>query len=214
MREEIILVGGGGHCQSCIDVIEAQDEFSIAGIIDTREKVNKDVSGYRIFADDDELPGLVKEYDYFFITLGQIKSALRRRELFSLLTELNAKLPVIISPQSYIAASAGIGPGTIVMHNALVNAASHIGKNCIINTAAIIEHGVKIADHCHISTGAVVNGNCSIGEEVFIGSNAVLCNDIYVVEKSVIGAGAVVTHSLDEPGIYAGNPAKKIREII
>lgn len=213
MREEIILVGGGGHCQSCIDVIEAQDEFSIAGIVDTREKMNTEVMGYNIFAGDEELPGLVKEYDYFLITLGQIKSADRRRELFGLLKGLGAKLPIIISPQSYIARSAAIGAGSIVMHKALVNAETHVGDNCIINTAAVIEHGVKIADHCHISTGALVNGNCAIGEGVFIGSNAVLCNDIYVAERTVIGAGAVVAHSVDEPGVYVGNPAKRIRNI-
>ena len=33
MKEKIILIGGGGHCKSCIDVIEAQGRFQIMAIV-------------------------------------------------------------------------------------------------------------------------------------------------------------------------------------
>jgi len=33
MKEQIILIGGGGHCKSCIDVIEQKGRFAIAGTI-------------------------------------------------------------------------------------------------------------------------------------------------------------------------------------
>ena len=38
MKEKIILVGGGGHCKSCIDVIEQDGHFQIAVIVDVQEK--------------------------------------------------------------------------------------------------------------------------------------------------------------------------------
>ena len=38
-KKQIILIGGGGHCKSCIDVIESTNEFSIAGIVDTKDKI-------------------------------------------------------------------------------------------------------------------------------------------------------------------------------
>ena len=37
-KEEIILIGGGGHCKSCIDIIEQEGIYSIKGIIDLPEK--------------------------------------------------------------------------------------------------------------------------------------------------------------------------------
>ncbi len=40
-KENIILVGGGGHCKSCIDVIEQENSFSIVGIVDISEKLGK-----------------------------------------------------------------------------------------------------------------------------------------------------------------------------
>lgn len=70
MKGGIILVGGGGHCKACIDVIEKENKYKIAGIIDIREKLHQKVLGCEIIATDDDLPRLVKEYDYFLITIG------------------------------------------------------------------------------------------------------------------------------------------------
>jgi len=36
---------------------------------------------------------------------------------------------------------------------------------------------------------------------------------IKICDNVVVGAGSVVTKDIDEPGIYAGNPAKLIRKI-
>ena len=51
MKEKIILIGGGGHCRACIDVIEQEGRFTIAGIVDVPEKIAAQsigVSSYRL----------------------------------------------------------------------------------------------------------------------------------------------------------------------
>ena len=51
-NEKIILIGGGGHCKSVIDVIEQEGKFQIAGIIDKQGNISK-VLGYPIIGNDD-----------------------------------------------------------------------------------------------------------------------------------------------------------------
>ena len=51
-----------------------------------------------------------------------------------------------------------------------------------------------------------------IGDHVSIGSNATIL-PVKICNHTVIGAGAVVTKDILEPGIYAGNPAKKIKSL-
>ena len=82
LEREIILVGGGGHCKSCIDVIEQAGIFEIAGIVDLPEKLHKKMLGYEIIATDDDLPLFVNECEKFLITLGQIKSPKKRIKIF------------------------------------------------------------------------------------------------------------------------------------
>jgi sugar O-acyltransferase (sialic acid O-acetyltransferase NeuD family) len=202
MKKELILLGGGGHCHACIDVVEAEGKFEIAGVVDMATKVGQSVLDYKIIASDDELPRLVEQYSYFLITLGQIKTPSRRIALFEQVKQLGGHFPVIASPRAYVSSHASVGEGTIVMHDALVNAATQVGRNCIVNTKTLIEHDVQIGDCCHIATSAVINGGVHLGERTFVGSNCVLRESIKVGSGSLIAAGAVVMHSLAENSFF------------
>lgn len=187
--ESIVLVGGGGHCSSVIDVIETEGKFQIVGIVDRPEKLGSKLLGYEVLWTDDDLSSLVSKYKNFIITLGQIKSASPRKNLYLKLKELGAHFPVIISPIAHIARTAKIGAGSIVMHGVIVSSMAQVGENCIINTKALCEHDVSIGDHCHISTAAVINGNCSVGDEVFVGSNSVLKQGTVLSNGDIIPFG-------------------------
>ena len=192
MKPELVLVGGGGHCASCIDVIEREGQFVIAGIVDRPEKIGRTVLGYPMIGDDGNFQALTRKYRYFFITLGQIKNSQRRAQLFAELKKIGVRLPVIISPLAYVSPHAQIGEGTIVMHRALVNANASIGSNCIINSLALVEHDAVIDSHCHISTGAIVNGGTRVKEHTFVGSQAMLREGIEIGAYSIIGAGMCI----------------------
>ncbi len=208
-RKEIILIGGGGHCRACIDVIEAEGKFKIAGIIDQKENIGKAVLGYTIIGSDEDLPRLVKKYRHFLITIGQIKIFANRIQLYGRLKELGADLPTIVSPVAYVSEHAKLGEGTIIMHKAVVNAGAQLGKNCIVNTGAIIEHDAVIGDHTHVSTGCVINGCAQIGGKVFIGSKSVVRESLNVGDEVILGAGSVVVKDLAGPGTYVGHPAAR-----
>ena len=210
-KEEIILIGGGGHCKAVIDVIEEERKYKIAGIVDLREKIGQKILGYEIIATDDDLLKLKNEYKNFFITIGQIQSAELRIRIFNILNKYNITLPIIISPYAYVSKHSKIREGTVIMHHAIINANSLIGKNCIINNQALIEHDVVIKDNCHISTGAIVNGGCTIGDECLIGSNSATLQYIDITTKTIIGAGVVVEKDITESGVYVGSPAKRIK---
>lgn len=187
---DLYLVGGGGHCRSCIDVIELEGQYKIKGIFDKKENIGLYVLGYKIIGEDDDLKDYISSNAYFLITVGQIKTAEIRMKIFEKLKNNKANIATIISPNAYISKHATISEGTIVLHHALVNASAHIGVNCIINTKSLIEHDALVGDHCHISTAAVINGGCKIEEGSFVGSNAVLKEAVIVKTKSIISAGS------------------------
>ena len=126
MKPKLILIGGGGHCKSCIDVIERQGKYQIAGIVDTHEKKKQHVLGYEIIACDDELTELSKQYSNFLITVGQIRNPGVRISLFNRLKKENVCFPTIVSPRAYISLHARIGEGTIVMRGFGVADAAHV----------------------------------------------------------------------------------------
>ncbi|MDD2894902.1 MAG: NeuD/PglB/VioB family sugar acetyltransferase [Aliarcobacter sp.] len=172
MKEKIVLIGGGGHCHSVIDVIEQENIFEIMGIVDLKDNIGKDVLGYKIIACDDDFENIFKNCKNAIITIGFIQTNELRISLFNKLKKIGFNFPIIISPFAYVSKHAFLDEGTIVMHNALVNANAKIGKNCIINSKALIEHDVVVEDNCHISTASVLNGGVIVTKNTFYGSNA------------------------------------------
>ena len=104
-----------------------------------------------------------------------------------------------------------------------------IGKNCRIQSHCSICELVEIGNDCFISHGVMfINDSFSnggpakgrrelwketkIGNHVSIGTNATIL-PVRICDHVVIGAGSVVTKNIEEPGIYAGNPARKLRNM-
>jgi len=191
-KKKIILIGGGGHCKSCIDVIELESKYEISGIIDIPEKVGTEVLGYPIIGTDSDITELTKEFSNFFVTIGHLADVSRRVKVFKSLVELNVNMPVVISPTAYVSKYASVGAGSIIMHHSIINASSKIGENCIINSKALVEHDAVIGNHCHISTCAVVNGGVEVGSCTFYGSGAVSKQYTKITENSFIAANSII----------------------
>ena len=197
IKTNLILIGGGGHCKSCIDVIEQENKFNIAGIVDNNRSIS-DLLGYPLLGHDEDLAKLKLSYDYALITIGQINTPAIRIRLHDYAKSLEFKLPVIISPRAYVSKHAKISHGTIVMHDALINAGAIVGENCIINTKSLIEHDAVIENNCHISTGAVINGGVIVKQGSFVGSNAVTKESVDTKENDFINAGSLFKGHVNE----------------
>jgi sugar O-acyltransferase (sialic acid O-acetyltransferase NeuD family) len=211
MKQDIVLIGGGGHCKACIDVVESTGMFSIVGIVDIKERRGSEVCGYPIIASDEDLASLTAQFKNFLVTVGHIRSSSRRQELFNAVRAAGGNLPPVVASTAHVSRHASLSQGTIVMHHSSVNAAANVGEGCIVNTGAIVEHDAEILDFCHISTGAVVNGGCRVGEGSFIGSQACIREGITIGSGVLIGAGAVVVSDVAAASVMVGNPARRIR---
>lgn len=204
-QKNLILLGGGGHCKSVIDVAESAG-YIILGVLGRPEEVGKQVLDYKVIGVDDDIPQYVDKAE-FIVTVGFIKNPAIRIKLYNEVDKAGGKLAIIVASTAYVSKYAKLGEGTVVMHQAFVNAGAQIGNNVILNTFTNIEHDAVIGDQCHISTGTMVNGDCKVGQNVFVGSHSVLTNGITVGDDIIIGAGSVVRKSIEQKGIYTGNPA-------
>ena len=204
-KTNLVLVGGGGHCKSVIDVAESAG-YNILGILDMPEDIGKKVLDYKVIGTDDDIPQYVDKAE-FVITVGFIKNPTTRIKLYKKVKEAGGKLATVIASTAHVSKYSTIGEGTVVMHQAFVNAGAHIGANCIINTFSNIEHDAQIGDQCHISTGTMVNGDRKVGDRCFIGSQSVLANGVEIGDDVIVGAASFVMQNIMKKGIYFGNPA-------
>jgi len=97
-------------------------------------------------------------------------------------------------------------------------------KKIIIGNEVKIGGGVKIYDtDFHALDPEIRNSNADldhkvtapviIGNRVFIGAYSIILKGVVIGENSIIGAGSIVTKSVPPNQIWAGNPAKFIKEL-
>ncbi len=182
--KKIVLIGGGLHSVSCIDVLLTRNIFKISNIVDKR--VFK-FENYKIISEKDFRKKKIKGKN-LHISIGQLKLGNLRGNLFKYYKSKGCKFPKIIASTSYVSKQSFIDEGTILFHRTVINKNATIRKNCIINTGAIIEHDVTIEDNVHIAPGAIILGNVKIGKNSFIGSGSIIKQNKIIKKNTIIPA--------------------------
>jgi sugar O-acyltransferase (sialic acid O-acetyltransferase NeuD family) len=201
----LIVIGAGGHAGACIDVIERQGVYQIAGLIGTPEQRGSKYSGYPVLGTDDSLVELASNYKYALVAVGQVHTPDNRIRLFLQATELGFQMPAIVAHDAYVSRSATVGRGTIIMHGAIINSAAAVGQNCIVNSRALIEHDAIVEDSCHISTGAILNGGVQVGAGSFVGSGSIVKHGIRLGQRCIVGMGCAARKNLPDNTTFTGD---------
>ncbi|RZL30660.1 MAG: gamma carbonic anhydrase family protein [Pedobacter sp.] len=144
-----------------------------------------------------------------------------------LIKTVNGKSPIIpndcyVAENATIVGEVSLGENCSVWFNAVIRGDVNqitIGNKVNIQDGAIIhctyqKHPTVIGNNVSIGHNAIVHG-CVIEDNVLIGMGAIVMDNCVVKSNSIIAAGAVVTqNTIVESGvIYAGVPAKKVKEI-
>lgn len=142
-----------------------------------------------------------------------------------ILKTLNGKTPQIgrdtfVADNAALVGDVTIGDNCSIWYGAVLRGdvgAIRIGNNSNVQDGAIL-HGTLgvsetvLGENVSVGHNAVVHG-ARIGNDVLIGMGAVVMDNAIVPDGTVIAAGAVIlANSVLEPGIYAGVPAKKVKD--
>ncbi|AUC16083.1 gamma carbonic anhydrase family protein [Tenacibaculum sp. SZ-18] len=133
-----------------------------------------------------------------------------------------------------------ISADCFIAENATIIGEVTIGKECSVWFNAVIRgdvHFIKMGDKVNVQDGAVIHatfekspttiGNnvsighnaivhgCTIHDNVLVGMGSIIMDDCIVESNTIIAAGAVVTKNtrIESGSIYAGVPAKKVKDI-
>ena len=107
-----------------------------------------------------------------------------------------------------------IGKYSLITPGVRIMAAEKI----IIGDACMIAHGAYISDadwHGIYDRAEPVGKTkpVTFEDNVWIGDSSIICKGVTIGENSIIGAGSVVTKNVPKNSIYAGNPAKLVKEL-
>ena len=206
----VVVIGGGGHAKVLMAQLKRLG-WSIVGFTD--DQARPPLLGLPCLGGDAVLSDVLRTHPECsaVIGVGKIDASQLRVGMEKRARDLGFHFPVIISPDAVVHEDAELGAGTVVLDGAVVNIGAVLGRLCIVNTNGTVEHDCRLGDNVHIAPGATVCGTVRIGDHCMIGAGSTIVQNVTVCTGTLVGAGAVVLANIDEPGMYAGNPAKRIK---
>ena len=124
---------------------------------------------------------------------------------------------VFIADTAVVVGDVTLEKGVSVWFQAVVRGdegAIHVGENTNIQDAAILHSHTTVGKNCTIGHGAIVHG-CTVGDDTLIGMGATVLDNAVVASGCIVAAGALVLSGakLEPNSVYAGVPARKVKEI-
>lgn len=201
----VCILGAGGHTRSLLNLLFDTDKYAILGIFDDSfdYKSNEIINDVKVLGKLSDMP-----QDCFIVL--SYGDNYKRKNLFAQFAGRVLK-DNLIHRSALIENYSSFGKANQIMANTVINTNTIIGDNNIINTGSIIEHEAEIGNHNHISVGSILCGRIIVGNECFIGAGTVIIDKLKICDHVTIGANSVVVKDIVEPGVYIGNPARKIK---
>lgn len=123
-----------------------------------------------------------------------------------------ASLPLnwvsVIHPHAWIAPTASVGEGSMVIAGAVIQPGAVIGQHSIVNTSASVDHDCKVGNFVHLAPGSHLAGSVHIEDGAFVGIGATVIPSVQIGSWSVVGAGACVIRDVESRSTVVGVPAK------
>ncbi|MFH1618993.1 MAG: acetyltransferase [bacterium] len=214
MRKNIIIYGAGGFGREVAWLIERINkvghEWNVLGFVDDVQTgmYGKDINNLKLFGGK-EWFAANKEEIYVTCPVGSSKG---RRSIHQYLEQYpNVKFATLIDPSVVIGGTSVVGEGAIICCGARITVNAKIGKGVVINTGSSIGHNSDLSDFCTLLTNVMVSGTVRIGENSEIGSGAFIREYLTICSDVVVAPLSSVLRDITEPGIYAGNPARRFK---
>jgi sugar O-acyltransferase (sialic acid O-acetyltransferase NeuD family) len=209
--KRIAIVGSGHLGQQIAYHIHQDTQDKIIGFFDEYQKVGTIIKSIPVLGGNDDIVKQYesKVYDALIIAVGY-KHMVFRSELYNRLKE---QIPfyTFIHSSAIIDPSAIIGAGTIIYPGCLIDKDVEIGNNVLLNVSCTIAHDSIVGDNSFLSPRVAVAGFVNIGSSCIIGINSTIIDNINIVSQTQLGGGTVLIKSIENLGLYVGNPARFIR---
>ncbi|HHT9158306.1 MAG: hypothetical protein A2099_07500 [Planctomycetes bacterium GWF2_39_10] len=217
---DVIIIGSGSHGVVIADIILCGNKFKLLGFSERddvfkslpckKRQVTKSL-WFPIYADSELFQKKCSDNQILFVLgIGQELMKVRAR-IAAQLKKNGYSLCVITHPSSIIASSATLGEGVVVMAGAAINPFVKLGNHVVVNTGATIDHDCVVGDNSFIQPGVHLAGHVYVGKNTVIGIGSAVKEKIKIGNNSIVGGGAFVNRDVPDNTVYAGVPARKLR---
>jgi sugar O-acyltransferase (sialic acid O-acetyltransferase NeuD family) len=214
MERKLVVVGAGGFGRETVEAVRALNaaggQWRLAGYLDDDPALHGTlIGGVPVLGDTGEL-GNMPDVAVVVCT-GRPDNYLSRPRIVETLALPPERYATIIHPSASVSTTSRVGPGTVLLAHTVLTAGVVVGSHVATMPHVILTHDDVVGDFATIASGACLGGNVRVGRSAYIGSGALVREDRSIGSGALVGMGAVVTRDIPPHEVWAGVPARYIR---
>ena len=215
-NKPLIIIGGAGHgsvIEACIKDNRKRFndlEWDLKGFCNDYDL---EVDGYPVLGKLADIPRLIEQGYWFIWGIHLIARNFKTAELYDGLNIPKDRLATVVHRSAFIDDTVVIEPGCFVMCNAYIAPRTHIGESTMIKANTNIGHDVNIGRLCHIAMGSTIVSCVDIGDCADVAVSATALAHTKIGNYGMLSAAALATHDIPDGEIWAGVPARFLRQM-
>jgi sugar O-acyltransferase (sialic acid O-acetyltransferase NeuD family) len=214
---DLVVVGSGGFGRETAEAVRALAAAGIPwrllGFIDDDPaRAGEVIDGTPVLGGREELKRLPDAR--LVVCTGRPDNYVSRLRIVSELGFPPERYATIVHPSAALSSSSSVGPGTVLLACTVLTAAVRVGAHVAVMPHVTLTHDDIIEDFATLASRSALGGGARISRCAYIGAGAIIGEQRVVGELALVGMGAVVTKNVPAREVWAGVPARRMREAV
>jgi sugar O-acyltransferase (sialic acid O-acetyltransferase NeuD family) len=214
---DLILVGSGGFGREAAEAVRASAAAGIPwrllGFIDDDPaRAGTVIDGTPVIGGRDALARFPDAR--VVVCTGRPDNYVSRPRIVSQLGLPAERYATIVHPAASVSSSSSVGPGSVLLAHAALTAAVRVGAHVTVMPHVTLTHDDVVEDFATLASRSALGGGARVARGAYIGAGSVIGQGLAVGELALVGMGAVVTRDVPAREVWAGVPARRMRDAV
>jgi sugar O-acyltransferase (sialic acid O-acetyltransferase NeuD family) len=207
---DLVIVGAGGFARETAAAATAAGRRVLGFVDDDPALHGTSRSGLRILGSVDMVAGMPDAA--VVVCVGNPRNYTVRQRIVDRLGLPADRYATVVHPSAVVGSGSVVGPGSVLLAGTVLTADVTIGSHVAVMPQAVFTHDDRVGDYATVATGVRLGGGAILERGAYVGAGALVREGVTVGAWSLIGMGSVVLHDIPPGQIWAGNPARLLRD--
>ena len=145
------------------------------------------------------------------VCVGNPRNYVARKRIVERLGLPAERYATVVHPAAEIGAGSVVGPGSVLLAGTVLTADVTVGSHVAVMPQAVLTHDDRVGDYATVASGVRLGGAAVLETGAYVGAGALVREGVTVGAWSLVGLGSVVLRDVPPGQIWAGNPARLLR---